>query len=1073
LFNKNFAYRKITIAYRVFPMNFSLRFPENIISTVSDSGKQQEQALSIYTPQQTTVEDKSKLIVNGNISRGMSVGNSQDMVMNSNLNLQLSGELSDGLFIDAVFSDKNIPVQPDGYSQQIQEFDQVYIKIYDSICSLQMGDIQLNAQSGYFLRFNKKILGGSFTNAKINLKHNNQAYVKASGAVSKGKFNRINIMGVEGVQGPYRLTGANNETYIVVLSGTERVYIDGVLMQRGENADYVINYNTAELTFTPNRIITKNSRIIVEFEYSDKKYNRFLVYTDAGIKFKKGTVSFEYFSESDAKNQPVNQQLTDEYKLILQNAGDNPLDAVVPNYDSVAFNNNVVLYKMVDTVVNAVTYDSILVYSANRDSAFYRAGFAFVGQNRGNYIQQTSAVNGKVYKWVAPQNGIPQGEYESVKLLVAPQSQRMITARAQYRFGKNTVANIEAALSHKDINTFSDKDADNNNGFAVKSAVLHTVKLNHRNLLFNLNYETTGKNFNAVERFRAPEFKRDWNLITPVYADENLLKAEVSLSKKQKKKFLFASEYLNYKNEYNGFRNSAFADFTFYKFRFSGKASMLVSDATLRRTEFYRHYLKLVYPVWKLNVGVLHDFENNIQKAVAVDSLFGVSRKYSLAEAFISSRNKKKNSFKVSYKNRNDFLPWQNNLTRYTHTDDVEFNTKVNGKVQNLTSSVIWRKLNVVNENIGVTQKNDQNLLARINHNLRIKKRVLSFYTFYEIGTAMENRKEFSYIEVAKGQGIYVWIDYNNNNVPELNEFEVSPFPEEANYIRILIPTKDYIKVYSVKFNETVKLDFGRLHDKSGGVSKFASHFSNVLSFMSQQKHTQSDLAARIIPFAGYVDDSLQMNRNYSIRNTFSFNKRHSKFGADYIFSTTNRKNLLTTGFDFSENTINQLKIRWNISSQILLQNTGGVTEQKYSSEFFSEKNYNIKSYVNNTVLQWQPLPRLRLSLAYAIKNKNNLQGNETGVLQEITPKVKLNSPKHGMFSAMFSYIDNSYSGNENSPVAFTMLEGYRKGVNYRWNLNFTRNVNKFLRVSLSYIGRKPADMPVIHTGQFSVSAFF
>jgi hypothetical protein len=1043
------------------------------MTPVSDTRNRQTQTLSIYTPQQADAGNNSKLIVNGNISRGMSVGNSQDMVMNSNLNLQLSGELSDGLFIDAVFSDKNIPVQPDGYSQQIQEFDQIYIKIYDSVHSLQMGDIQLKAQTGYFLKFNKKILGGNFTNTKINLNRNKQAYIKVSGAVSKGKFNRINISGIEGVQGPYRLTGANNEMYIVVLSGTERVYVDGILLQRGENADYVINYNTAELTFTPQRIITKNSRIIVEYEYSDKNYNRFLVYTDAGIKFKKGAISFEYFSESDAKNQPVNQQLTDKDKIILQNAGDNPLDAVVPNYDSVAFDNNIVLYKMIDTVVNNIVYDSILVYSNNSDSAYYRAGFAFVGQNRGNYIQQITAVNGKVYKWIAPQSGVPQGDYEPVKLLVAPQSQRMITARAQYKLGKNTVANVEAALSHKDINIFSDKDAANNNGFAVKSSVTQTVLLENRKLLFNLLYETTAKNFNAVERYKSPEFKRDWNLITPVYANENLLGAKIAILKKQHQNFLLASEYLNYKNEYSGFRNSAFADFTFYKFSFSGKASMLVSDAVTRKTEFYRHYLKLVYPVWKLNIGVLHDFENNIQKNTATDSVFGLSRKYSLAEAFIGSSKKTKNSFKISYKNRNDFLPWQNSLIRSTHTDDIEFNTKINGKAQNLTSSIIWRKLNVVSENINVSQKNDQNLLARINHRLQIKKRVLGFYTFYEIGTAMEARKDFSYIEVAKGQGVYVWIDYNNNNVPEMNEFEVSPFPEEANYIRILVPTKDYIKVYSVKFNETVKLDFGKIRDKSNGLVKFASRFSNVLSFISQQKHTQSDLAARIIPFAGYVADSLQMNRNYSVRNTFSFNKRHPKFGLDYIFSSVNRKNLLATGFDFSENTANQIKLRWNISSNVLLLNTAGVIKQTYTSEFFDEKNYNVKSYADKSVLQWQPFSKMRLSFIYTIKNKDNTQGGETAVLQEMSPKIKLNSPKHGMFSVMFSYINNSYSGNENSPVAFTMLEGYRKGINYRWNLNFTRNVNKFLRINLSYIGRKPADMPVIHTGQFSISAFF
>lgn len=617
--------------------------------------------------------DFGKIATAGSLGRSLSFGNRQDAILNSSLNLQMNGFLSDSIFLSAAISDNNLPIQPDGSTQNLNEIDRVSIQFSKQQWKLQLGDFDIRQQQNY-LGFYKRLQGVYFQRKHAISQHLSNE-VQLSGAVARGKFTRNIFQGLEGNQGPYRLSGANQEMFFIVLAGTERVFIDEVMMQRGEDQDYIINYNTAEITFMPKQMITKDKRIQIEFEYADRNYLNSQLFLNNTLSNRKNfTVTFGYFNNTDARNSPINQTLGSQEKTFLAGLGDQVNKAFYSTAMPESFGRGKILYRKVDTIVQATTKKSVYVYSPSASPDLYTLSFFDKGAGNGDYLLDTSLqINRKVYKWVAPDpaTGKKLGRYEPDVLLVAPKSQQIYNLSSTWDLSRSLQIISDAALSNYDLNTISQKDKQNDLGAAAKLQLLHKTPFNRQaslQLKSTAQIEYADADFKPVERLRTVEFMRDWGLdFILMAADEKIVSLSTGIANETSTFLKYG--YTRYERgmDYKGDRHQIDQRFQQKNWIVNNEISFTSFRDRNVKGSFVRpniDIMKILPFLSNQTVGLKYSKENSVSRYLLSDSLTPSSFSFNTFQLSTGSDQSQMNKWSFKYFTRSDELPGGKEMKR-------------------------------------------------------------------------------------------------------------------------------------------------------------------------------------------------------------------------------------------------------------------------------------------------------------------------------------------------------------------------------------------------------------------------
>ncbi|GAB1856029.1 hypothetical protein MHTCC0001_08640 [Flavobacteriaceae bacterium MHTCC 0001] len=1007
------------------------------------------------------------LTTSGSISRGVTVGNNQNSVLNSELDLQITGKLNDKVSLRASIQDANIPLQESGYSQRLDEFDQVFIELFSDNWNVRAGDIDLVNSTSYFASFSKRVQGLS---VNINLgEEDSQTQLFAAGALVRGQFTTSQFTAQEGNQGPYKIQGPNGELFVLIVSGSETVYVNGIALERGEDKDYIIDYNAGEIIFNTTFPVTSEMRVLVDYQFSDRNYSRLVAYGGGNYKSEKLKIGVSVYSENDAKNQPLQQNLSEAQVQILSTAGDDMSQMIAPSEIEESFSENRILYRK--DVING---NEVFVFSNDPNDELFRVSFTQVGPNQGDYIlSNTNAIN-NIYEYA----GELQGNYAPIVQLISPTKLQMTIVNGTYTPSKKTIVGFEFAGSKKDLNLFSNLDDNDNDGFAGRLKV--AKKLIKNDSLWNLEgYVDTDyvqSNFRNLEGLYNPEFNRDWNIDQPAsnqivtgLGNQVLLHSGLRLSHVKKGGIAYRFEYLDYSLGYRGNRHVGDIHLQLNNLSINSQTSYLNSDDGISTSTFLRSHNTITYGLKKAWVGGKFSIEDNEKTEIATKTLLPLSQKFKAYEAFTGIGDSTKVFMQVGYKHRVNDSIRNSRLQRVNTSNTYYVDSRIlQNKNTNLSLYANYRTLNYDDDTI-----DDENSLnSRLQYNQKLFKNIILSNTVFETNSGSLPQQDFTYVEVEPGQGIYTWLDYNENGIQELEEFEIAQFQDQGAYIRVLLPNRIFIKTHQNRFSQTLTINPAQWRVSKKKPQKFWSHFYNQTSYLIDRKIQRNGDNFNLNPFKSDANNQLGLQLNF--RNVLFFNRGKQNYTTSYTYLSNKSSNTLSVGLLENNLISHQLNFNHKIKENWLITFQSALGTNESSSENFSSKNFKFDEMLLNPKLSYLFNENSRLDVFYQYSIKDNIIGNlETLNQQKFGLGFNVSKNEKGAINGEVNYFANTFNGNPNTPVAFQMLEGLQPGNNFTWTLLAQKKLTKFLDLNLSYFGRKTESSKTIHTGNIQLKAYF
>ena len=882
------------------------------------------------------------VISEGYIAQSFASGNRRDLSPNTNADLKVSAKTAGGITVAATIIDSDMPMDDEGVTNQINELSSVLITAAKDSTQLSVGDIVATSNTHKLVSFSKKIKGVEF--ATVNdLKNGDTIAARTDFAATKGKFRRQQFFGKDNSQGPYYLDSGDSTVSVIILTGTERVWLNGVQLSRNE--DYTVDYNSGTITFDVRHIITSQSMITVDFEYSETFYNNYFLYAEAA--YQKHGVGFSagYLTEYDGLGAAADSAATDS-TIVRPRRSD---------YMFLGVNGNI----------------------RSRTSLGVETAFAKLTADR---LHPTTSTN----RAMAATADIEQ-------VILKRDTTRTLAAQTKWKyFSKNFVP----LTTEKNVDFQEKWDLQNYQSGNMELFSANTLKYNSR--LWNVNYTLQTAKIEGVMDGMAHEF--------------------VAV------------------NNYRHFTNSVSADFY-------GDTQEGV------RHEYFSGFLKTEYQKDSLLLGTSLSQKSRSRHDSITPNYWDIS-------AF-ATKKIRNGTIGISITDRTNFDDFFGNYNNASTFIKGELTLAKPDKFS-LQMLQIFRKDR--GENC-----NQNSLTGKVNGSCQLFDRQLIVSASHQSENGNQEQLAYKYIRTSAGNGHYAWNDYNGDGIEDLDEFEVSYYKTDADYVKYFVHTGKYINTIQNDWNCNIIM-----RPKSGEskFSEFLSRFTITANIDFRRQDARLSGGGNLLKGDSLI--SRISRQNYTARIRFW----------DFIFVGNNwsgaRQHRLTYyGLEANNNETSVFFVEFNPNCGFSSQIKRNYKTSNFSSEFFREKCYRIHATEDLIDIKYEFETGWTLGLGASNCYKKNKTDATTARIRSIDFNV--NYTRDGKGSIVFDsrIIKNKYDDPATTGASsYQMLEGLNNGINGVVTINANYMITKHLQLSLLYELRA-SKVGTVHTGEMALQLSF